>query len=144
MPQGAANEGSLRYGLSEVQRSLARHGAGQAVSVGTYPAPNHQDAAPIRLSFRALRAQVANKCGEWPTDLASAGSLESWENRPYWDYGCSYQNMLAQQVADPRDFVAPRAEAPVDVEMRLRGIKAVRSGGDPTTGWSVTVGGVGG
>ena len=143
-PQGASNEASLRSALPEIRRVLGAAGVSGYLSVGNYQPKSPDAAQPIRLAFRALRARVANKCGEWPTDLASAGSLDGWQNRPYWNFGCSYQNMIAQQVDDPRDLAAPRADTPIDVEMRRRAIEKVRSGSDPTTGWSVSVGGVAG
>jgi type IV pilus biogenesis protein CpaD/CtpE len=43
--------------------------------------------------------------------------------------------MIAAQVADPRDFVQPRALGPSDVAMRTRAIEAVRNGQDPGTLW---------
>jgi pilus assembly protein CpaD len=49
--------------------------------------------------------------------------------------GCSYQSMLAEQVADPRDLVSPRAEDPADTQMRSRPIESLRKGADPTTDW---------
>jgi pilus assembly protein CpaD len=43
--------------------------------------------------------------------------------------------MLAEQVADPRDLVGPRAEDPADTQMRARAISEMRKGNDPTTDW---------
>ncbi len=143
-PQGAVNEASLRASMPEIRRSLASAGVNGYLSVGNYPVRHPENAAPIRLSYRELKAKVATKCGEWPTDLASAVSLEGMQNRPYWNFGCSYQTMYATQVDDPRDLVGPRAETPPDVEMRRHAIEKVRAGGDPSTSWSVSVGGVGG
>jgi pilus assembly protein CpaD len=141
-PRGSVNEASARGSLDEIRKALAAGGVGGFLSVGSYEAPSPDEAAPVRLAYRALRARVVNPCGEWPKDLASAGSLDGWQNRPYWDFGCSVQTMTAAQVDDPRDLLAPRADAPVDVEMRRRGIEKVRSGSDPASQWSVTVGGI--
>jgi pilus assembly protein CpaD len=141
-PRGSANEASARGSLGEIRRALAEGGVGGFLSIGSYEAASPDEASPVRLAYRALRARVANPCGEWPKDLASAGSLDGWQNRPYWDFGCSVQTMVAEQVDDPRDLLAPRADAPVDVEMRRRGIEKVRNGSDPTSQWSVTVGGI--
>ena len=144
-PAGAET-GMARDTLPEIRKSLASGGARGALSVGSYPAEPDGSAAPIRLSFRALKARVANRCGEWPADLASGSSVDGWNNRPYWNFGCAYQTAFATQVADPRDFAAPRAEAPSDVEMRRRGIEKVRQGADPGSTWKTTnsnIGGVG-
>ena len=99
-----------------------------SISAGSYPAPDPRAMSPIRLSFRAVRARVSHRCGEWPLDLASASSLEAWDNRPYWNLGCSYQNMIATQLDDPRDLEAPRASTPSDVQMRTRAIGDARQG----------------
>ena len=61
--------------------------------------------------------------------------METLTNRPYWNMGCSYQNMLATQISDPRDLASPRAVANGDVEMRTRAIGKVRAGTDPGTVW---------
>jgi pilus assembly protein CpaD len=61
--------------------------------------------------------------------------------------GCAYQNMLAVQVANPRDIASPRGETPSDVRMRMRAIGKVRQGTDPGTAWKVqnsNIGSVGG
>jgi pilus assembly protein CpaD len=145
-PQGASNESSLRGALPEIRKSLAAGGASGYLSVGSYAPRQTSAAAPIRIAFRSLKARVAGGCGEWPSDLASASSVEGWQNRPYWNYGCAYQSMLATQTADARDLVAPRAETSIDVEMRRRAIEKVRTGTDPGTAWKVTntsLGGIG-
>ncbi len=146
VPQGAANEGALRAAVPQVRDALAAGGAHGSLSVGSYPANPQDSAPPMRLVYRALRAQTPHRCGEWPDDLASADSIRGWENRPYWNYGCASQAALAAQVADPRDFAEPRAEAPVDVEMRRRAIEKVRAGADPGSTWRTRnsdIGGVG-
>ena len=84
-----------------------------------------------------LVAKVASQCGQWPDDLASAGSINGWENRPYWNLGCSTQSNLAALVADPRDLVSPYGEAPNDVAKRTRAITSIRGGADPATSWTV-------
>ena len=49
-----------------------------------------------------MRAQT-DKCGRWPEDL-----LHDAENKHYADFGCSYQNNLAAQIANPADLLGPR------------------------------------
>ena len=90
---------------------------------------------------------MADQCGQWPSDLASASSIEGWENKPYWNFGCATQTMIAAQTSDPRDLVTPRGEEASDALMRARGIDTVRKGSDPNTAWTVknsNIGGVGG
>jgi len=125
-----------RY-VRQVRAALADSGATGNLRIGSYHAPEPERAAPIRVSYLGLAARVATRCGEWPEDLASASSLDGWNNKPYWNLGCAYQNMLAVQTADPRDLAGPRGESPSDVAMRMRAIDKVRSGDDPGTKWQV-------
>jgi len=122
--------------MDEVRRALAASGAGPSIYVGVYPVSDPNLAAPIRLSFTGIKAKVAGGCGEWPDDLASGASLDGWQNRTFYNFGCANQATLAAQVADPRDLAAPRAESPSDIETRMRAIARVRQGNDPSTAWT--------
>jgi len=122
-----------------VRRALFDAGFRDKVAFGASLQPNNGAAPPLRLSFTGLKAVVPTECGQWPEDLASGSSVEGWKNEPYSNFGCATQSMIAAQVADPRDFVQPRALGPSDVEMRTRAIEAVRSGQDPGTQWKDTV-----
>jgi pilus assembly protein CpaD len=132
--RGAA---SARSKVDSIRRTLAASHVTAPLEVTTYPVANAALASPIRLSFVGLKAKVANKCGEWPEDLASGSSLDGWENKPYWNFGCSTQAALAAQVADPRDLVAPSGEDPADTLVRDRAIANMRKGTDPSTDWKV-------
>lgn len=124
-----------RATLAAIRRALALGGASAPLTISGYPVVNRDLASPIRLSFVGLKARVADPCGQWPSDLASGSTMQGWENKPYWNYGCSYQSMLADQIADPRDLVDPRAADPADAQMRTRAISEMRQGTDPTTDW---------
>ncbi|HEY4925857.1 MAG TPA: CpaD family pilus assembly protein [Roseiarcus sp.] len=126
-----------RPAVNEIRRVLASAGLTGPIGLGSYPVGDPSLASPIRLAFRGLKAEVASRCGQWPQDLASGGSLEGWKNENYWNFGCATQSMLAAQVDDPRDLARARALGPSDEEMRLRAIAAVRQGQDPTTNWKV-------
>ena len=120
---------------------------GAMVYVGAYPVRDPALAAPVRLSFTGVKAEVAGRCGEWPDDLASGASLDGWQNRAFWNFGCANQATLSAQIADPRDLLSPRGETPQDIETRMRAINKVRAGSDPSTGWvtkSGAISGVGG
>lgn len=121
--------------IQAIRWALARGGAHAPLQITHYPVVNPGLASPVRLSFIGLKARVGDKCGQWPSDLASGSSLHGWENKPYWNFGCSYQSAFAAQVADPRDLVGPRAEDPADAQMSTRGIEDMRKGTDPTTAW---------
>lgn len=135
LPHGSPADSYAAASLDQIRRALAAGGATGHVSVSNYPVADPNLAAPVRLSYVGLKAKVATRCGEWPTDLGSASSVQGWNNRPYWNYGCSTQNYIAAQVSDPRDLAGPRAETPADTEMRSRAITNVRKGQDPGTKW---------
>jgi pilus assembly protein CpaD len=137
IPSGSSADAQARSAVDGIRRDLAAAGARGFVNVSTYKVSDASLASPVRLSYLSLTASVANRCGEWPRDLASGSSLEGWNNTTYWNHGCAYQNMFAQQVADPRDLVAPQGETASDVPMRTRAITSVRKGSDPSTSWSV-------
>lgn len=135
MPNGGSGVHNRAGALAAIRRELLSGGARGSVSIGSYPIADPSLAAPFRLAFTELRAKVGTSCGQWPTDLLSGSSLETWQNRPYYNFGCATQNMIAAQVDDPRDLVSPRGETPADTEMRSRAIQNVRKGVDPGTTW---------
>ncbi|MGD0722915.1 MAG: CpaD family pilus assembly protein [Roseiarcus sp.] len=133
--------------VDEIRRVLASAGVRGAIGLGSYPVADHYVVAPIKLSFRGPKAEVASRCGQWPQDLASGGSLDTWTNQSYWNFGCATQSMLAAQVDDPRDFARSRALGPADDTMQLNKYNLFRNGQDPGTAWKVqltTIGAVGG
>jgi len=124
-----------RVQVDAIRYALEAGGARAQVRVGSYPVVNPGLASPVRLRFTGLKAKVPTPCGEWPSDLASGSTVQGWDNKPYWNFGCSNQAVLAAQVADPRDLVGPQAETPMDTAMRARGIETIRKGTDPSTTW---------
>ena len=138
--------GAQRGVVADIKHVLGLGGAKSGIVVSSYPVADPSLASPIRLSFNGLKATVRDQCGQWPNDLASASSIEGWENKPYWNFGCATQTMIAAQTSDPRDLATPRGEEPADTQMRARGIEAVRKGSDPTTAFVVknsNIGGIG-
>ncbi len=132
--------------VDQIRRALAATGLRGYVGVGVYPVAYPAGAAPVRLIFRGLKAEVPTACGQWPSDLASGSSLEGWKNEGYPNFGCATQSVLAAEVADPRDLVQARPTDPSDVAMRMRAIGDVRNGQDPGTQWAnklTTIGQVG-
>ena len=133
--------------VPDVRRQLYANGLRGYVQVGSYPVEDQTLASPVRLVFQGLKAHVADRCGQWPTDLASGTSIESWKNQSYPNFGCATQSALAAQIDDPRDLVQARGSTPPDETMRLRAIQNVRKGTDPGTDWktqTTTIGTVGG
>jgi pilus assembly protein CpaD len=137
MPQGGRGGAEARAAIPGLRRSLAAGGAHGPVRVSYYQVGDPMLAAPVRLSYATIVAKVDTRCGQWPNDLASGSSIIGWQNREYWNFGCATQQMMANQVADPRDLVGPGALSPPDSTMRGRAIDAVRKGEDPGTHWSV-------
>jgi pilus assembly protein CpaD len=133
----SGSRASSHAAVDEIRRLLAASGVRGYVSVGSYPVANAALAAPIRLSFQGLKAIVPSRCGLWPDDLASGSTTETWNNQPYYNFGCATQQALASQVDDPRDFAVAEALGPSDQQMRLRAIAEVRAGADPGTDWRI-------
>jgi pilus assembly protein CpaD len=89
----------------------------------SYQSPVVEASAPIRVSYVAMRAQTT-RCGRWPDDL-----MKDSENKHYANFGCSYQNNLAAQIANPADLLGPRKQTEIDAENRSRVIDVYRQRG---------------
>lgn len=112
VPTGSANAAAAREVSRDFAAVLHDNGVSRgAVQILSYRADG-AGTAPIRLSYPLVKATVG-ACGRWPKDL-----LETHENRNYANFGCSYQNNLAAQVANPADFLGPRKVTPIDAENR--------------------------
>jgi pilus assembly protein CpaD len=138
-----SGEGHLSSFVPQIRRELYVDGLRGYVAVSSYPAGDGTLASPIRLVYQGLQARVADKCGQWPTDLASGSSIETWKNQHYPNFGCATQSALAAQIDDPRDLVQSRGSTPPDEGMRLRAIANVRKGQDPGTDWKTTTSNLG-
>jgi pilus assembly protein CpaD len=121
--------------VPEIRSALYANGLRGYVAVGSYPVEDRTLASPVRLVFQGLKAEVASRCGQWPADIASGSSIETWKNDNYANFGCATQSALAAQIDDPRDLVQARGSTPPDENMRLRAIQQVRKGADPGTEW---------
>ncbi|MDA8870207.1 CpaD family pilus assembly protein [Rhizobiaceae bacterium] len=109
VPKGSPNaKAAIRIG-HDVKRQMGQHGVpGGRVSLVHYDASQHGSAAPVRLSYRAVKASVTG-CGKWDKDLTVTN-----ENRNYHNFGCATQNNLAEQLANPADLLGPRAVSPIE------------------------------
>jgi pilus assembly protein CpaD len=92
-----------------IRTALSQSGVPGAVATAYQPV-DPGGIAPVKLSFVRLKAEVATECGRWADDLSGSQALSGLRNEPYENFGCAYQNMLAQQVADPLDLVRGRPE----------------------------------
>lgn len=123
VPRGSANAGAARSTANDISKFLRSRGISSSrMQTLTYEA-DPSDSAPIRISYPVMRASV-EPCGQWPEDLAN-----TYENRQYYNFGCSYQNNLAAQIANPADLLGPRKMAPADMANRTRSINVYQSRG---------------
>jgi len=121
VPTGGANTTAARNAGGEMVRYAKSSGVpGSRIALQSYDAGAADALPPIRVTFTAMKAQTG-KCGRWPEDM-----LETTENKHYADYGCSSQNNLAAQVADPADLLGPRKVTTIDAEKRSQVIDEYR------------------
>lgn len=108
-PVGSRNAAAASHAASEFAGYARKQGVpASRISMSSYQAEGVEVSAPVRVMFTAMTAQT-NKCGRWPADLA-----DTTENKHYANYGCSYQNNLAAQIANPSDLLGPRKTTPID------------------------------
>ena len=138
LPEGAVDHVAAERTLAAVRRELLGLGIRGGVAVSAYPVQDPNIAAPLHLSFVTLQARPTSRCGQWPDDLGSGATLNTWSNRSYYNLGCASQATLAAQIADPRDLVKPHALDPTDVQLRTRAIESLRNGVNPSTDWSIS------
>jgi len=124
MPAGSANEAAARSAGRDFARLAMAAGVKRnRIVLTSYQSAVPEASAPVRVAFVAVRAQT-DKCGRWPDDLT-----ETSENKHYADFGCSYQNNLAAQVANPNDLIGPRKQSDIDAENRGAVIDTYRARG---------------
>jgi pilus assembly protein CpaD len=125
VPYGSMNEVAARAAGRDFARLAIASGVRKnRVVVTSYQARSSEISAPVRVIYTAVRAQT-NQCGRWPDDLS-----DTTENRHYENFGCSYQNNLAAQIANPNDLLGPRKQSEIDAENRSRVIGTYRSSGN--------------
>lgn len=114
-PSGSRNASAASQAASEFARYAKRQGVpGSRIAITSYQAQAADVSAPVRVMFTAMAAQT-NKCGRWPKDIA-----DTTDNKHYANFGCSYQNNLAAQIANPADLLGPRKQTEIDAENRTR------------------------
>jgi pilus assembly protein CpaD len=112
-PAGSANSVAAADAADDFAHIAKKNGVpASRIMLASYQASPEEVSAPVRVSFVAMRAQT-DKCGRWPKDI-----LESSENKHYANFGCSYQNNVAAQIANPADLLGPRKQSPIDADNR--------------------------
>lgn len=123
-PAGSANEVAARAAARDFRRIAIASGVrANRIALTAYQASSAEINAPVRVAFSSMRAHT-DKCGRWPEDL-----LETSENKHYANFGCSYQNNLAAQVANPADLLGPRKHSQIDAANRDAVIDVYRQRG---------------
>jgi pilus assembly protein CpaD len=108
---------------AEVRSLLVSEGVPSRMIVATA----YDGSGPVSLSFSRTVART-EPCGDWNENLARTGENESFPN-----FGCAHQQNIAAVVADPNDFVTPRAETPTDAPRKSQIFTDYRTPKDPST-----------
>lgn len=125
IPAGSANEVAARHVARQIVATFSERGIGaNRITMQSYSAAGHGDAATIRLVYAGIVAEVQSECGKWDEDLMDMG-----ENRNYGNFGCATQRNLAAMVANPADLLGPRGESEIDATRRTTVINDWREDG---------------
>lgn len=121
VPYGAPNS----VAAGEAGRDFARYAQRMGVRDSRIIVSSYQPAvvdvpAPIRVTYAAMQAYT-DRCGRWPEDIA-----DTTDNKHYANFGCSFQNNMAAQIANPADLLGPRQPSPIDAERRDTVIEGYR------------------
>ena len=113
VPVGTPNARAAADSFREIQATLAAGGVPpRGIVARSYRPEDPRTLPTIRLTYPKISA-VAGPCGLWPEDLGPSINNKSWyENKPYYNFGCSNQRNLAAMVNNPSDLVQPRPETP--------------------------------
>lgn len=136
VPSDTPNARAAQDSLREIQATLAAAGLPpRGYVVRKYHPEDQRHMAAIRVTYPKISA-VAGPCGLWPDDLGpSIDNRDYLENKPYYNFGCSYQRNLAAMVADPADLVQPRAETPAYTPRRNIAFDKYKKGTTTTTSY---------
>jgi pilus assembly protein CpaD len=134
VPVGTPNARAAADAFREAQALLTAAGVpAHGVVMRHYHPDDPRQLATLRLSYPKISA-VAGPCGLWPEDIGPSIKDKGYlENKPYYNYGCSYQRNMAAMVANPSDLVQPRPETPAYIVRRNEGFDKYRKGNTTTT-----------
>ena len=122
VPSGSANQIAAQSAARGFAKVAAANGIRRdRIAFISYDAGAADVAAPVRVTYSAMRAHT-DKCGRWTGDIA-----DTTDNKHYTNFGCSYQNNLAAQIANPADLLGPRQQTPVDATRRMKVIDGYRN-----------------
>ena len=136
VPVGTPNAAAAADSIREIQALLAAAGVpARGVVIHHYHPGDPRQLATIRLNYPKISA-IAGPCGLWPEDLGPSIKDKSYtENKPYYNFGCSYQRNMAAMVDNPSDLVQPRPETEAYTARRTEGFDKYRKGTATTTNY---------
>lgn len=121
VPQGSANQAAASVVAADLVKRLRAAGVPDGrILHQPYDATRYGESAPVRLVYAEMRASTG-PCGRWPSDL-----MDNAENKHWANFGCSYQNNLAAQIANPADLLGPRKPGDIDAQNRSDAIDQYR------------------
>ena len=134
VPVETPNARAASDSLREIRATLAAAGVpARAVTVRQYRPEDPRLLAAIRLNYPRISA-TAGPCGLWPEDIGpSVNNKGYFDNKPYYNFGCSHQRNLAAMVDNPSDLVQPRAETPAYTPRRNIAFDKYRKGTSTAT-----------
>jgi pilus assembly protein CpaD len=134
VPVDTPNARTAADSLREIQALLVSAGVPpRGFVVRRYHPDDPRQMAAIRLSYSRISA-VAGPCGTWPEDIGpSIKNKGYFENKPYYNFGCSNQHNLAAMVDNPSDLVQPRPETPAYTIRRSEAFEKYRKGTSTST-----------
>jgi pilus assembly protein CpaD len=134
VPVDTPNARAAADSFREIQATLAAAGVPpRGIVHRRYHPEDPRTLATIRLNYPKISA-VAGPCGLWPEDLGPSIKNQSYfENKSYYNFGCSYQRNMAAMVDNPSDLVQPRSETPAYTTRRTAAFEKYRKGASTTT-----------
>jgi pilus assembly protein CpaD len=134
VPVDTPNARTAADSFREIQSLLTAAGIPpRGIKVRNFHPQDPRQLATIRLNYPKISA-VAGPCGLWPEDLGpSIHDNNYFDNRSYYNFGCSYQRNMAAMVDNPSDLVQPASETPAYTPRRTEGFEKYRKGTTTTT-----------
>ena len=134
VPTGTPNARPVAESMREIQAMLAAAGVPpRGIIARPYQPEDKHFLPPIRLTYSKIAA-VAGPCGLWPEDVGPSMKNKSWfENKDYYNFGCSYQRNMAAMIDNPSDLEQPRPETAAYTARRITAFEKYRKGTTTTT-----------
>lgn len=105
----------------------------ELVAQGVPPGRIQWDSRPlpdgiVRIAYAGQGGATRWDCTNLYEDVQQRADETSWLNREIVNFGCAYQSNMRAQVENPRDFVRPRPEGPMDPVHAANAVRQLRNG----------------